>query len=165
MISIISAKSVSQNIIGYKNTLPWKQSEDLKRFKILTVGRTVVMGRKTFESIGSKPLPSRHNIVVSSSKPEDNLTGATWLTIDEVNMLVQTLPNVFIIGGQSLYQHFLPIADMLYLTDISTDASVTGDAFFPEIDYGEWNLDKSENYLADDKNQFPYRFLEYSRKL
>ncbi len=132
--SLISA--VSKNlVIGKDNKLPWHFKTDMLFFKETTAGKTVVMGRKTFESIGSKPLPKRLNIVISSSpKPDEIDDSVIWLN-DPTNLNPVFFPQlqdqeVFIVGGSSLYEYFLDKAKYLYLTMI--DIEVIGDALFPE---------------------------------
>jgi len=137
MISIIAAMTKSR-VIGKNNQLPWHLSDDLKNFKKLTVGNTVIMGRKTFESIG-KPLPDRNNIVISSSMPlAENITVAK--TVEEALQKAESFSKeIFIIGGASVYAQSLPFADRLYLSFIKKDYD--GDAYFPEFDMSEWKAE------------------------
>jgi dihydrofolate reductase len=134
VISLVAAHARNR-VIGAGNRLPWHLPEDLPRFKRLTMGAPVIMGRKTHESIG-KALPGRRNIVVTR-RP-----GATWAgcevagSLDAALALAGDVPEVFVIGGAELYRLALPHADRLYLTLI--DADYAGDAFFPEIDPTQW---------------------------
>lgn len=159
-ISIIAAMSENR-IIGYKGQIPWRLSADLKRFKELTMGHPVIMGRKTFESIG-KALPGRTNIVLSRS-PEFNPPGcATVPSLREALDLTKDAGEVFIIGGESLYKQTLPLAQKIYLTLVH--AKFEGDAFFPIFSEGDWSLASSEVHQKDEKNPYDYTYLTYERQ-
>jgi dihydrofolate reductase len=153
-ISIIAALS-NNNVIGRNNALPWHLSADLKRFKALTMGHTLVMGRKTFESIG-QPLPGRRTVVVT--RGDFRADG-----VDVVHNLQDALTDgAFICGGAEIYAQSLERADRMYLTRVHVD--VEGDAFFPEFDdVTEWKLVDAEHCEADEKNEYPYSFLTYER--
>jgi dihydrofolate reductase len=156
IISLIVA--VSENhVIGKGNQLPWKLSSDLRRFKYYTKGKAVIMGRKTFESIGNI-LPDRINIILSKNpgfKPDKTLVFNNFS--DAVNFAADNgLEEVFIIGGADLYAQTIDLADRIYLTKVH--ATVDGDAFFPEIDMGEWDIVDEEFVAKDDKNQFDSTF-------
>lgn len=154
MIKIVVAVS-KNNVIGKDNKLLWRQSEDLKRFKSLTLGQKVVMGRKTYESIG-KPLPGRDNYVITKSI--DKIEGCNILgTLEEVNSLEG---DIFIIGGGEIYNKFIKIADEIYLTII--DCEVEGDTFF-NLDLNDWNEISSESLYKDDKNEYNYIFKKLER--
>lgn len=154
MIKIVVAVS-KNNVIGKDNKLLWRQSEDLKRFKSLTLGQKVVMGRKTYESIG-KPLPGRDNYVITKSI--DKIEGCNILgTLEEVNSLEG---DIFIIGGGEIYNKFIKIADEIYLTII--DCEVEGDTFF-NLDLNDWNEISSESLYKDDKNEYNYTFKKLER--
>ena len=154
MIKIVVAVS-KNNVIGKDNKLLWRQSEDLKRFKSLTLGQKVVMGRKTYESIG-KPLPGRDNYVITKSI--DKIEGCNILgTLEEVNSLEG---DIFIIGGGEIYNKFIKIADEIYLTII--DCEVDGDTFF-NLDLNDWNEISSESLYKDDKNEYNYTFKKLER--
>lgn len=142
MISIIAAMTKNR-VIGRNNRLPWHLSDDLKNFKKLTVGNTVIMGRKTFESIG-KPLPDRNNIVISSSMPPaENIIVAK--TIEEALQKAESFNReIFIIGGASVYVQSLPFADRLYLSFIKKDYD--GDAYFPEFNMKEWKIENKKDF-------------------
>jgi dihydrofolate reductase len=153
-ISIIAALS-NNNVIGRNNALPWHLSADLKRFKALTMGHTLVMGRKTFQSIG-RPLPGRRTVVVT--RGDFRADG-----VDVVHSLQDALADgAFICGGAEIYAQSLERADRMYLTRVHVD--VEGDAFFPEFDdVTEWKLVDAEHCEADEKNEYPYSFLTYER--
>ncbi len=159
MISMIWAMG-RNNALGCKNRMPWYLPADFAYFKRVTMGQPVIMGRKTFESLG-KPLPGRTNIIITRNKdysPEgcivvDSVEGAKELTENK---------NAFIIGGAEIYKAFLPIADKLYITEIDHDFEA--DTFFPEIDYSKWKLVSSEPGVRDDRNLYDYKFLVFERK-
>ena len=154
MIKIVVATS-NNGVIGKDNKLLWKQSEDLKRFKSLTLGQKVVMGRKTYESIG-KPLPNRDNYVITRSLNE--IEGCKVLkSFEEVNKLEG---DIFIIGGGEIYEKFITFADEIYLTII--DCDVDGDTFF-NLDFNEWIEISSESFKKDDKNEYNYTFKKLER--
>mgnify|MGYP003288763180 FL=1 len=160
MISIIVACS-ENNVIGKDNGLIWRLSNDLKRFKALTTGHAIVMGRKTFESIG-RPLPNRRNIILS--KNLEAMDGCEIMrSADEVQELAKsTDEEFFIIGGGQVYEQFLPFADKLYLTLVHTEAE--GDTFFPALNRDEWTEVARESFKADEKNEFDYEFVDYLRR-
>ena len=134
-ISLITAFDPNQ-VIGYQNQLPWHLPEDLQYFKQITSHKTVVMGRKTFESIG-KPLPNRHNIVVSTSLSLKEEHGLTVVT-DPKHLIQRHTEPLFIIGGARIYEFFLPHAQKLYITHIQQP--FPGDCQFPPIPWEEWQL-------------------------
>jgi dihydrofolate reductase len=156
MIRIIAAMSKNR-VIGCDNTLPWHLPSDLKHFKDLTSGETVVMGRKTFESIG-KPLPNRRNIVVTRDH-EFTAEGVEVASSFEKAMEI-CFWNCFIIGGGEVYRQSIGIAEKLYLTIVDTETE--GDTTFPE--FGDewvkiWDMPKE----ADDKNKYAHTFVEYEK--
>ena len=162
MISMISA--VAENrVIGNKNALPWHLPADFKYFKETTLGKTVVMGLNTFNSIGGKPLPGRKHIILSNDPnyqaPADCVTARS---IDEVVEMIKDVPEAMICGGASVYRQFLPLAKRLYLTYVH--ASPEGDTFFPEVNMAEWNEVKRTDFKADEKNKFDYSFVILERK-
>ena len=139
----------SRKIIFYKNNGVQKYLEDLKEFE------TVIMGRKTYDSIG-RALPGRKNIVLTRSS-DLSLAGCEVVcSLDDALKLVGNAAEVFIIGGQQLYQQALPLASRLYLTHI--DAKLEGDTFFPEYSPSDWKLVSLEEHASDEKNAWPYRF-------
>lgn len=149
--------------IGYKNRLPWYLSSDLKRFKKLTMNHHVIMGRKTFESIG-KVLPGRTMIIISRNKSFEaegclvahSLEGAIALAQKEGE------DEAFVIGGATIYRMALPRADRLYLTQVH--AATKADVFFPEWDEGEWVEAQRIELPVDEKNQYPTTFRILNRK-
>jgi len=162
MISIICA--IGENkVIGNKNGLPWHLPADFKYFKENTLGKTIVMGLRTFESIGSKPLPGRKTIVLSNDpKYFPPMECFVARSIDEVVALAKADGEVMICGGASVYKQFLPLADRLYLTFVK--ASPEGDTFFPDFDMNEWKEVKRTDNKADEKNNFDYSFVILEKK-
>lgn len=159
MLSLIVAAS-ENNVIGKDNGLIWHLSADLKRFKALTTGHSIIMGRKTFESIG-KPLPNRRNIIISASLSIP-VTGCEIVpSIDAALELVQREEEAFVIGGGSVYRALWEKADRLYLTRIQTN--VEGDTFIPEIQSSDWKETLRQEFPADEKNEFNYSFINYVR--
>jgi len=160
MISIIAAVS-KNNVIGAGGALPWKISDDLLRFKALTMGKPVVMGRLTWESIG-RPLPGRQNIVITRqadfSADGCDVTGSPTAALNAAG----DAKEIMIIGGSQIYDLFLPKAGRLYLTRVQTE--IDGDAFFPSISEADWELVDFESYDASDSNEFAFDFRTYERK-
>jgi dihydrofolate reductase len=161
MVSIIVA--VSENdIIGKDNKLIWRQSDDLKRFKKLTSGSAVIMGRKTYESIG-KPLPGRINIVISRNK---DLMINGCIVVNSVEEALRKAPadkETFIIGGSQIYEQSIKYVHNIFLTRIHTE--VDGDSHFPSKDRIERIFEKieSERHQSDDNNQYDYTYITYRR--
>jgi dihydrofolate reductase len=158
-ISLIAAVS-SNGVIGRGGKLPWHLSADLRRFKQLTMGHPIIMGRKTYESIG-RPLPGRTTIVVSR-QPDFHPTGV-YVARSLPNALQQASSSdeAFVVGGAQIYAAALPTADRLYLTEVEAD--VDGDTFFPALDQTAWQLVEQSDHPADDRNSFACRFLVYDR--
>ncbi len=147
-ISIIAA--IAENgVIGNGNALPWDIPEDMAHFKRVTMGKPVIMGRKTFESIG-RPLPERKNIVMTRSGSIDGCSVAG--SIEEALALAEGADEAMVIGGASVYEQFMPLARRIYLTKIDRDFK--GDAFFPELDYNEWE----EVSRIEGKGGFPFKY-------
>ncbi len=161
MISIIAAVNRSWGL-GLQNKLLYWLPNDLKRFKALTTGHTIVMGRKTFESLPKGALPNRRNIVLSRS--QQDFAGAECFSSLQ-DALAHCTPDeeVFIIGGASIYREALPLADKLYLTHIE-DASMEADVFFPEVTADQWSIEKNEIHPTDEKHEYAYTFTNYIRK-
>ena len=161
-LSIIAALA-SNNVIGRNNRIPWRLSTDLKRLKAITMGHHVIMGRKTFESIG-KPLPGRVNVVITR---QTNFAPAGVTVVHSFEDAVQLAANArdeeaFVAGGTEIYAQALHRADRMYLTRVH--AEVEGDTFFPEFDdVSEWRLTDAEHFDADQKNEYPFSFLTYDR--
>jgi len=162
MISLIAA--VAENgVIGAKDKLPWYLPADLRHFASVTKPHTVIMGRKTYESIITRlgrALPERTNIVVTRQK-EFNAPGCTVVgSVEEA--LVQPGEDKFVIGGEEIYRLFLPKADRLLITQVHS--TIDGDAKFPEYDKSEWSETARENHKKDEKNEYDYSFVTYDRK-
>jgi len=158
MISIIAAMSNSR-VIGKNNKMPWHLPADLKHFKSVTLGKPIIMGRKTFESIG-KALPGRRNMVITRQErefPDCEVFHSLEAALDAVAME----PEVMIIGGANVYAQVLPKVQRMYLTFIDID--VDGDAFFPAWDKSIWQEVSSEAHDPDDKNPYAYRFVVLDR--
>lgn len=160
-ISIIVA--IAENLaIGKDNLLLWHISEDLKRFKKLTTGHTLIMGRNTFLSLPNGKLPNRRHIVISDQQGE-TFEGCEMATsIEEAVQLAGDGDECFVIGGGMVYRQFLPLAGKLYLTQVQ--ASFEADTFFPEIDFSQWKALTSEKVAAGGKNEFTHTYTEYVRK-
>lgn len=158
-LSIIAAVANNQ-VIGLNNCLPWNLPADLKRFKSLTMGHHLLMGRKTFESIG-RPLPGRTTVVITRQK---NYTFSGIRVAHSLQEALQTATNdneIFIAGGAEIYSQALCLADRLYLTRI--DFEFHGDTYFPQFEKSEWKLVECTSIKADKDNPYPYRFLLYER--
>ena len=160
MISIIAAVSDDWGI-GKDNELLWRISEDLKRFKRLTIGKTVIMGKKTWESLPIRPLPERRNIVLTDV-PHEQIDGAlTVYSIEEALSKCSAEEEAFIIGGGSVYRQFMPLADRLYITHVGKSAPA--DIFFPPIDATIWKITGEEDFLESETNSIPYKYVIYER--
>lgn len=147
-------------VIGINNTLPWHLPRDLQHFKNTTMGCPVIMGRKTWDSIG-RPLPGRLNVVVTR-KTDLVLEGATVVnSLEAAIESVAEQERVFVIGGANIYEQALPLAQRLYLTEV--DTTVDGDAWFPQTVSTEWQEEQNELVKADDKNSFDCRFRTLKR--
>jgi dihydrofolate reductase len=161
MISIIVAVSEDWGI-GKDNELLWHISEDLKRFKRLTTGSTVIMGKKTWESLPRKPLPGRKNIVLTDD-PQEIIDGSvTAYSIKDALDKCEKKEEIFIIGGGSIYRQFMPIADRLYITHVHKKAPA--DIYFPEIDLSIWEVVEKEEFRASENNSIPYTYTVYEKK-
>lgn len=159
-ISIIVA--IAENrAIGKDNKLLWHISEDLKRFKKLTTGHTLIMGRNTFLSLPKGALPNRRHIVISD-KPDDRFDGCEMAaSIEEAISMTESTEECFVIGGGMVYAQFLPHAGKLYLTRVHH--SFDADTFFPEIDFSQWEALTEETVEAGGKNQYPHTYTELRR--
>lgn len=151
-LTIIAAIS-ENNVIGINGKLPWKIPEDLHRFKRLTIGNTIIMGRKTFESIG-KPLPGRENIVLTRQENYQNPGIVLAHTLEEALSIARN-DSIFAIGGQEIYKAALPLANRMELTKVHRNYE--GDTFFPEVDYSQWKLNDQEEW-----GDFTY--MSYTKK-
>jgi dihydrofolate reductase len=160
MLSIIVAVS-ENNVVGRDNQLPWRLSADLKRLKSITMGHHLIMGRKTWESLG-RPLPGRTNVVITRDKNYIAEGGVVVHSLDEALRISANDEEAFIFGGGEIFRQALSHVDKIYLTKVHT--TVKGDAFFPELKSSEWLEVSSENFKADEKNEFDYSFITYKRK-
>ena len=164
-LSLIVATS-ENHVIGRAGDLPWRLSADLRRFKRLTMGHCLIMGRKTYESIG-RPLPGRVSIVLSRADSRQPTAGSLLhvRSIDEAVSLVPTTEmnhdEAFVTGGGEIYRLALPHSERVHLTRVHT--ITRGDATFPELDPSEWRLVESERHAADEKNDFDYSFELWER--
>ena len=159
MISLIVAASTN-NAIGVRGDLPWRLSSDLKRFKALTMGKPIVMGRLTYESIG-RPLPGRQNVVITHQRGFEADGCDVVRSIDEAIRVTAAAAEIMIIGGGEIYRQFLPRAERIYLTRVQAD--IDGDAFFPELAADEWHETSSEYHPADESNEFDIAFTTLDR--
>ena len=162
MISIIAA--IAENgAIGANNDLLWRLPNDMKRFKELTTGHTIIMGRKTFESLPKGALPNRTNVVITRNY------GASFENCETFNDLNAAIEKhkgekeIFIIGGASIYEQAMIFADKLYITHVHHSFN-NADTFFPEIDNSEWIITESNDFRSDEKHLFPYTFETYIKK-
>jgi dihydrofolate reductase len=158
LLSIVVA-AAENNLIGDRDRLPWRLPDDLKRFKSLTMGKPIVMGRKTYASIG-KPLPGRKNIVVSRHDfQSDGCVAAA--SIEQALQAAEPAPEVMVIGGAEIYRQVLPMTDVIYLTRVH--AEIPGDTYFPDIVWDDWMEVESEYHPADDRHAFAFTFLKLTR--
>jgi dihydrofolate reductase len=165
-LALIAAYSQNR-VVGYDNKLPWHLPEDLQYFKRCTSGKAIIMGRKTFESIG-RPLPNRTNIVISRNK-QFQAQGVTVIAsleqaieLAEAVNEVNGVDEVMVIGGAAIYELALPLADRLYLTHVH--ASIEGDAYFPQVDFSHWHEVQRADYSASDSNPYDYSFVVYEKE-
>lgn len=162
MLSIIVAVA-KNNVIGKDNKLIWHLPEDLKRFKRLTTGHTIIMGRKTFESLG-RVLPNRKHIVLCNDT-EMNIDDENVEVIDSIDKIEKyenSEEENFVIGGASIYKLLLPKASKLYITKINQEFD--GDVYFPEINENEWKIVEREQGIKDEKNPYDYEYITYVRR-
>jgi dihydrofolate reductase len=161
MISIIVA--VSEDLgIGMGNDLLWHLPEDMKRFKRLTTGKTVIMGRRTWQSLPRKPLAGRRNIVITDIPGEEFEGAESAASINDAASKCKKKEEAFIIGGGSIYRQFMPLADRLYITHIHK--KTPADVFFPEIDLKTWKVIEKEEFKANEPDRIPYTYVIYERK-
>ena len=159
-LTIIAAVSIN-NIIGNKNKLIWKLSNDLKRFRNLTTNHSVIMGRKTFESLPN-PLPDRDNIVITRDTNYSKPNIQVCSSIEDAINLTKTDTQPFIIGGGEIYTQTINIVDKIELTRVHEEFD--GDAYFPEIPLDIFELINEENYNRDLENEFDYSYLTYKKR-
>jgi dihydrofolate reductase len=159
LISLIAA--VAKNgVIGVGNRLPWRLSADLQHFKSLTMGKPIIMGRNTWESLPGI-LPGRRHIVITHNRDYRAEGCELAYSVDEALKVAGEVPEVMIVGGSELYRQTLARADRLYLTLVEVD--VSGDATFPEIDWTQWEEVSRDSHPADTRNQFAYTFIVLGR--
>lgn len=161
MLSIIVART-NNGVIGNADDLPWYLPADLKRFKLLTTGHSVIMGRKTFQSIVSrlkKPLPERRNIVITRDKT------LTYPGVEIMHSLDEALKQVnndgFVIGGAEIFKQALPRVGRLYVTEVRAD--INGDTYFPEINLAQWREVERVKHTEDENNHYDYDFVTFDR--
>ena len=161
VLSLIAAVS-DNGVIGLDNDLPWHLPADLKRFKSLTTGHHMIMGRRTWDSIGRRPLPGRPTIVVTRDRSYSAEPAQVAHSISQALDLVGNDDEVFIAGGEAIYRLALPVADRIHLTRIHADFD--GDTRFPDIEEAEWQVVLEEQHEQDEKNRYAYTFLIYERR-
>jgi dihydrofolate reductase len=159
-LTIIAAVSIN-NVIGNKNKLIWNLPNDLKRFKKLTTGHSVIMGRKTFDSLPN-PLPNRDNIVITRNTDYSNSDVKVCSSIEDAINLTKTDTQPFIIGGGEIYSQTINLADKIELTRVYK--KFDGDAYFPEIPLDIFELINEERYNSNTQNEFDYSFLTYKKR-
>ena len=162
MLSIIVAKA-KNNIIGKDNKIIWHLPEDLKHFKKITTGHTIIMGRKTFQSLG-RVLPNRKHIIFSNN-PSFNVNEENVKVVHsllEIQDLIEGKEEAFVIGGAMIYNFLMPYVKKMYVTEI--DKEFEGDTFFPKIDNNIWKEISREKGIKDEKNNLDYYFVTYERK-
>ena len=159
MVSIIVA--IAQNgTIGDKNSLLWHIKEDMRFFRTTTSGHPVIMGRKTFESLGSKPLPKRTNIVITRADRE--FEGAlTAHSLEEAIRMAGEDEEIFVMGGAQIYREALSVVDRMYITVVERDYE--GDTSFPDVDYSEWKLVDVVRHERGEEYEYPFEFRTYDR--
>ncbi len=162
MISIIVAIAAN-GAIGAKNDLLWRLPNDMKRFKELTTGHTVIMGRKTFESLPKGALPNRTNVVITRNPKAVFKDCEIFDNLDTAISRHKNENEVFIIGGANVYEQAMDFADKLYITYVH-HAFENADTFFPEINKDEWIMTESEDFPSDEKHLFRYTFQTYIKK-
>ncbi|MDR1225257.1 MAG: dihydrofolate reductase [Tannerella sp.] len=161
MISIIAAIAANR-AIGVNNDLPWRLPNDMKRFRQLTTGHPVLMGRKTFESLPNGALPNRTNIVITRNH---TLSFENCILFGNIQDAIREYhqEEVFVIGGASIYSQMMPFADKLYITLVRHSVE-NADTFFPEINKDEWIMIEQEDFPDDEKHLYPYTFQTYRKK-
>lgn len=149
-----------QGLIGKDNDLPWRLSADLQYFKRVTMGKPLIMGRNTHDSIG-RPLPGRKNIIVTKNKEYQAEGCLVVHSIADALLACEQAAEVMVMGGASLYQQFLPAANKIYLTHVH--ALLEGDTWFPEWQKDQWLEISREDHQADEKNDYAYSFIQYEK--
>lgn len=159
-IALIAALA-NNRVIGIENRLPWHLPDDLQHFKQLTLGKPIIMGRKTWESLPGL-LPGRRHIVISRNLDYQAEGAEVYNSIDQVLDAVPEEQDVLVVGGARLYQQMLPLADMMYLTLV--DADIQGDAFFPQWEADQWQEKERSHHQADERHRYNFDFLTLMRK-
>lgn len=160
ILSIIVAMD-EQNVIGLNGDLPWRLSADLQNFKKITMGKPIIMGRKTHESIG-RPLPGRENIIITRQVDYTSPGCTVMHSIEEVLANYQEHEELMMMGGAELYEQTIKLAQRIYLTRVH--ASVKGDTWFPEFDLAEWNEVHNEQFNQDERNEYAFSYKILERK-
>lgn len=161
MFSMIVAMD-NDRVIGLKNTIPWRLSADLKYFKSVTMGKPIIMGRKTYDSIG-RPLPGRRNIILSNQIDLAIEGCEIFSSLEAVRKALAEAPEAMIIGGEQVYKLFMPFVTKLYITEVDTHIT-NGDAFFSMFDPSVWREVTRKCHQQDEKNDHDYCFVVYERK-
>lgn len=162
MLSIIVAKA-KNNVIGKNNELIWHLPEDLRRFKALTTGKVIIMGRKTFESLG-RVLPNRKHVIFTRNLDFtiENENVEIVHDLSEIQKYIDSEDECFVIGGGLIYNMLMPYADKIYATVINQDFD--GDTYFPVINEKEWEIEKTEKGLKNEDNPYDYEYIDYVRR-
>ncbi len=161
MVSLIWAMS-DDRVIGKDNRLPWRLPEDMRWFRRHTLGKPVVMGRRTFESFGANPLPERRNIVLTRERGYRAAGAQVVHSVEEALTAAEPAAEVMVIGGEELYRQMLPRARRLYMTLVH--GSFEGDTLFPEFDRSKWREVEGREFDADERNRWPYGFYILERR-
>jgi dihydrofolate reductase len=160
IISLIWAMD-ENGLIGVENALPWKLPADMQWFRKNTLGKPIVMGRKTFESFGGRPLPQRTNIVITRDSDYQAEGAVIVHSIEAAIRAAGQAEELMVIGGSSFYEQMLPLAERLYVTRVH--GKFVGDAWFPEVDWSQWQEIAVTDSLIDEKNHYACSFIEYRR--
>lgn len=160
-LSLIAAMA-DERVIGIENSLPWRLPADMKWFRQHTLGKPIIMGRKTYESFGAKPLPERVNIVVTRDKNYSSEGAVIVHDIEAAIAAAGDVAEVMVIGGASFYEQTIGLVERMYLTHV--DAKIKGDAWFPKYDVQEWDVIEESKYSIDEKNSHTMCFQILSRK-
>ncbi len=159
-ISLIAAMD-SKGLIGSNNDIPWYIPHDLKRFKRITSGHTVIMGRRTFESLPN-PLPKRRNIIITSDRQYQKPGIEVVYSIEDAIRIADKKEENFVVGGSAIYEQFLPFANKLYLTLVK--GVFKGDTYFPKVDFSNWQLVEEEPHQTDDDPPLRFVYQTFERK-
>lgn len=164
-VSLIVAMAENR-VIGIKNSLPWKLPSDMKWFRKHTLGKPIIMGRKTFESFGGRTLPDRTNIVITrdANYQAEGIVVVTSIeqAIEVAKSSGENVEEAMVIGGASFYEQMLDKVDRMYITYVHTQ--LEGDAWFPQYDLGQWNKTETVDVPADEKNPYSHQFVVFDRK-